>query len=209
MPPPGPDLPTVIHKVTPADAERFNARLEALLLALEAHPQFAPRVERCPQQLFWVWDFVHCTHLNLSQIPRDQLWAADKAAIATYNDCWGRCTLADILIREKGPKAVTMFKGELVDFGPDIERLSRLCVEKHKDEPATGKKGGKKTAGDKKGAKAKGTSTETDNDASASTAKGNDDDNDWEDVEEADDVGCGPRKIKYNAEGRRITPMRA
>ena len=68
------------------------------------------------------------THHNLSQIATDKLETGDKKALETWTDCVGRCMMADKMITEKSPMTAMMFQGQLVDFNPEVERLSKECM---------------------------------------------------------------------------------
>ena len=206
-------------------ASSLSNRFECLG-AIERLPQFDSRLGHCSYHLYYVWDFVHRTHFNFSQIQRDKLYANDKDALENYIDCFGRCVMANIMMMERDGKTRAMFQGKLFDFSPEILRLSKTLIEtetesaptkqnqgkkeekreKKKEQSAEAAAGHSKMEVDEDGGEVSESKPEEGNVEEAApktSAHAKDDDGNWEDIGDEDEAGNGAQMIKYGKDGRR------
>ncbi|KAI9847652.1 MAG: hypothetical protein M1830_007340 [Pleopsidium flavum] len=113
-----------------ADVADLNAKLDALIIALEAHPSMnRTNPVDSNKSLFFTWDFVQRTRHNLSKIDIAKLAANDPTAQEEYMDVIGRASLSNMIISDSSGEMMKKMTGEPpLDFGPDARAKAAALV---------------------------------------------------------------------------------
>lgn len=112
--------PIVQKDFKEADVADMKDKLDALITAIEAHPQLtSDPAKNAPRALFFTWDFIRRTEFNLSKVNVPALVANDEEALESYNDCLGRMVLSSLII-EDPVKCAMITQNEPVDFGDEV-----------------------------------------------------------------------------------------
>ncbi len=83
-----------------------------------------------PRALYFVWDFLRRTELNLSQVDVPALAANNDGALESYNDVLGRISLAcQIISDESGRMCRMITQNDAVDFGAEARARAKDLTE--------------------------------------------------------------------------------
>ena len=121
-----------------AAREPILASLDALLLAIQAHPNWPPAGSSTPPNpsLFHVWDFVGRSRYILSELDNiregrplrhpEQVpgaGAGEQAAAQAYQDVRARATMIDAMVQN--PQKLVMLGMSQIDFGEEVRQKSK------------------------------------------------------------------------------------